>query len=276
MNQEIASKLLALRKQNGFSQEELAEKLGVSRQAVSKWERGEASPDTENLILLAKIYGISLDRLFGLETEPVSKRSVINLEKAERDDSSAEADGNMRVMYPQGSADEEIYPSPGPEEQAENTSEKPYMEAEANYGTYFKYETVDDEESQKESARQRKVSENLNTLADRIRNDEKFYRKLIRFPYPVAAAALFLVSGALADLWHPMWMVFLTIPLYYTAIEAVKHRSANIFCYPVAVALLYLMSGFAVDFWHPGWLMFLTIPLYYWMINRDKADGAEQ
>ena len=270
MNSEIASKLLALRKQNGFSQEELAEKLGVSRQAVSKWERGEASPDTENLILLAKIYGISLDRLFGLETEPVSQRSVINLDKREKSDKESVSSDGMRIMYPEGSADEEKYISP--EQKPEETAaEKPYMEAEENFGTYFKYETVDDEESQKESARQRKVSENLNTLADRIRNDEKFYRKLIRFPYPIAVTALFLVSGALVDLWHPMWMVFLTIPLYYTGIEAVKHRSANIFCYPVAVALLYLMSGFAVDFWHPGWLMFLTIPLYYWLINKDKS-----
>lgn len=63
MNLEIANKLVELRKEHGFSQEELAEKLNVSRQAVSKWERGESSPDTDNLISLAKIYNISLDEL---------------------------------------------------------------------------------------------------------------------------------------------------------------------------------------------------------------------
>lgn len=47
----------------GLSQEALAEKLGVSRQAVSKWERSESSPDTDNLIALAKLYGVSLDEL---------------------------------------------------------------------------------------------------------------------------------------------------------------------------------------------------------------------
>ena len=50
-----------LRKKNGYSQEELAAKLGLSRQAVSKWERAEASPDTDNLVELAKLYGSDRD-----------------------------------------------------------------------------------------------------------------------------------------------------------------------------------------------------------------------
>ena len=63
MNIEIANRLLGLRKERGLSQEDLAEKIGVSRQSVSKWERAEASPDTDNLIALAGIYGVSLDEL---------------------------------------------------------------------------------------------------------------------------------------------------------------------------------------------------------------------
>lgn len=53
MNIETANRLLQYRKKMNLSQEELAAKIGVSRQAVSKWERAEASPDTDNLILLA-------------------------------------------------------------------------------------------------------------------------------------------------------------------------------------------------------------------------------
>ena len=63
MNIEIANRLVQLRKQHGYSQEELAAKLGLSRQAVSKWERAEASPDTDNLIMLSRVYGVSLDEL---------------------------------------------------------------------------------------------------------------------------------------------------------------------------------------------------------------------
>lgn len=58
-----ADRLIQLRKDSGLSQEALAAKLGVSRQAISKWERAEASPDTDNLIALAEIYGITLDAL---------------------------------------------------------------------------------------------------------------------------------------------------------------------------------------------------------------------
>ena len=63
MNIVIANRLLRLRKEHGFSQEDLAEKIGISRQSVSKWERAEASPDTDNLIALARLYGVSLDEL---------------------------------------------------------------------------------------------------------------------------------------------------------------------------------------------------------------------
>ena len=66
MNIEIANRLVNLRKSNYLSQEALAEKLGISRQAVSKWERAEASPDTDNLIQLAKLYHVSLDELLML------------------------------------------------------------------------------------------------------------------------------------------------------------------------------------------------------------------
>lgn len=65
MNIKLADRLVELRKQNKLSQEALAEKLGLSRQAISKWERAEASPDTDNLIALASLYGISLDELLG-------------------------------------------------------------------------------------------------------------------------------------------------------------------------------------------------------------------
>lgn len=72
MNIAIADRLLRLRKAHGFSQEELAEKIGISRQSVSKWERAEASPDTDNLIALARLYSVSLDELL-LSDEEESK-----------------------------------------------------------------------------------------------------------------------------------------------------------------------------------------------------------
>ena len=59
----FGEKLQALRRSAGMSQDTLAERLDVSRQAVSKWERDEALPETENLIRIAEIFGVSLDEL---------------------------------------------------------------------------------------------------------------------------------------------------------------------------------------------------------------------
>lgn len=81
MNVEIAQRLAARRKQAGLSQEALAEQLGVSRQAVSKWERSESSPDTDNLIALAQLYGLSLDELLYVEDE---MRDDVAFEAADR------------------------------------------------------------------------------------------------------------------------------------------------------------------------------------------------
>jgi len=63
MQMTLPNELQHYRKLNKYSQERLAELLGVSRQAVTKWENGKSAPSTENLIKLAAIYKISLDDL---------------------------------------------------------------------------------------------------------------------------------------------------------------------------------------------------------------------
>ncbi|MCL2331991.1 MAG: helix-turn-helix domain-containing protein [Actinomycetia bacterium] len=65
MNKEMADRLIRLRKEHQLTQDDLAQKLFVSRQAVSKWERGEALPDIDNLTALASLYDVSLDELLG-------------------------------------------------------------------------------------------------------------------------------------------------------------------------------------------------------------------
>lgn len=59
------------RTQNGLTQEQLAEKIGVSRQAVAKWEKGETLPDIDNIIALADLYGVTIDSLVRNMTEAI-------------------------------------------------------------------------------------------------------------------------------------------------------------------------------------------------------------
>lgn len=67
----IGTRIGDLRRQQGYSQEYLAEKLGVSRQAVSKWETDTSAPDTYNLIALAEIFNVSVEYIAtGKQSEP--------------------------------------------------------------------------------------------------------------------------------------------------------------------------------------------------------------
>ena len=94
MNIETANRLYQYRKKMGLSQEELAEQIGVSRQAVSKWERAEASPDTDNLIELSKIYGVTLDEMMLGERpapEEKSDEPVKEEQQTKTDDTYAES-----------------------------------------------------------------------------------------------------------------------------------------------------------------------------------------
>lgn len=148
MNLEIANRLLQLRKENRLSQEELAEKIGVSRQAVSKWERAEASPDTDNLILLARLYNVSIDDLLKTE-EPIEPTDSID---------TCSEDSNM----------------------------KPDLEDKEQAG---------------------------NSL-------------WLRFPVPLVVVVIYLAIGYFSNKWHPAWLIFITIPIYYWIVTgALRHRN---------------------------------------------------
>lgn len=158
MNLEIANRLVSLRREHGLSQEELAAKLGVSRQAVSKWERCESSPDTDNLIALARLYGISLDTLL-LHTA-----------------GGGAAQQAAQAYASQEEDDEEVFAAADAWDQAEAVA----------------------------------VEERRKTLK----------KKLLTFPYPAALPFFYMILGLGFGLWHPGWIIFLTVPLYYGLIHA--------------------------------------------------------
>lgn len=65
----LSERIYALRRKHGMSQEQLAEKAGVSRQAVSKWETGQSMPELEKLMTLARCFGITIDELLAEQPE---------------------------------------------------------------------------------------------------------------------------------------------------------------------------------------------------------------
>ena len=65
----LSDKIIKYRKSNGWSQEDFAEKLNVSRQAISRWENGTALPDAQNILQISKLFGVSADYLLNDDYE---------------------------------------------------------------------------------------------------------------------------------------------------------------------------------------------------------------
>ena len=86
----LCEKLYELRRAAGLSQEELAERLNVSRQAVSKWENGAAQPELSKLVELSRLYGVSVDELLSLEEAEKAAGAV--------EEEAAEASGEEKGL----------------------------------------------------------------------------------------------------------------------------------------------------------------------------------
>lgn len=111
-----ANNFKLFRKKSGFTQEEIAEKLGVSRQAVAKWENGDTTPDIEFCIQLAVLYGTTLDALVCQEfmSEPseglkhvfgiarVNDKGQITLPKKAREVFNIKAGGSLLILGEEG------------------------------------------------------------------------------------------------------------------------------------------------------------------------------
>lgn len=248
MNIEIANRLVQLRKGNNLSQEALAEKLGISRQAVSKWERAEASPDTDNLILLARLYGVSLDELLSTEDEipmPEKEESFQN-DYTEKETHSYNQDDKAEYVHIGLSGihvkdkGEEVHVGWNGIHVTERGGDNVHVD---KNGVYVNGE----------------------------RKDKEWIFHHAHFPIAVIVVIAYLMMGICWDAWHPGWLVFFVIPIWHSLIEAVEHKDAHRFAYPVLVVLAYLCLGFFMFSWHPGWVLFLTIPLYYSLVSYFKA-----
>lgn len=91
---------------------------------------------------------------------------------------------------------------------------------------------------------------------------------MLKFPYPIIVVLIFVVLGMTVRIWHPLWMIFLTIPIYYHFAAACKTKSKKAYLMslpiPEVIVLIYLIAGFFFRLWGVAWWIFLIIPIYYW------------
>lgn len=199
MNIEIASRLAKLRKEKGLSQEDLADKLGISRQAVSKWERAEASPDTDNLILLARLYDVSLDTLLSTDAKDEEiKTEVVDSIKKEEDDKHEHED----------------------KEESKNLVIN-IIRSVYTLLVVIAYLLIGFL-APRGFIRGWLVFLTIPIVFTLITAIEKKNANL--FAFPVVTTLVFLSVGMLTGVWHPTWIVFLLIPIYYS-ITGIIHKA---------------------------------------------------
>lgn len=197
MDYKIAQRLQEYRKAHHLSQEELADKLGVSRQAVSKWERGESSPDTDNLIALAKLYNVSIDCLLGDDpisspkTEPIPNS---NEEKRNTEEKEDQPTPKVKLITAIVSSCASIVIT------------IVYFILGFCFHQWAKAWLVF------------MLIPIIGSICDAI-----LKKSLKHFAYPVLIAAVYITIGLLTNLWHPFWLLFLTIPLYYMILDIVEN-----------------------------------------------------
>ena len=97
--------------------------------------------------------------------------------------------------------------------------------------------------------------------------DQPRFRK--DFPYSLVVVVSYLVLGFFFNLWHPGWILFLTIPLYY--LPDSERGYLRLLGNPVMVTIIYLLLGVYCNLWHPGWLIFLLVPLLNHFTSRERA-----
>jgi len=269
MNIEIANRLVQMRKEKGYSQEALAEQLGISRQAVSKWERAESSPDTSNLITLAKLYQVSLDELLDTDQEKFESGDPINKRDGFNRGVEAEAFNNTGEYVKIGWSG--IHVKDGADvvhvgwkgiHVIENGQDvvcigPGYVTDEIDWGT----------------------PEGI-YISDKhgvwINGEEKTD---YTWKYDgILAGILFCIYlwiGFEYRLWHPGWVIFLAVPIMNSFVTAFKNKNASMIVYPTLVIIGYLYLGFTANLWHPAWLLFLTIPIFSNLVTTVKKRNIK-
>ena len=260
MNLEIASRLVALRKENNLSQEALAEKLGISRQAISKWERAEASPDTDNLIALAKLYHVSLDELLKIHEDEESedacdsekgKETQVEIETSVEFDSDATSEDRRNGSDTKEDIEEDVHVGfDGIHVKDKNG------EVHVSWSGIHVHDKKNDNEV------------HIDKDGIRVNGDDAEGHIFARgqdaqLPLGIIAIVTYIIIGVIFDLWHPGWLIFFLVPIIGTLIHAIRQQNPNLFAYPVLAVLIFLYMGLVRSVWHPTWVVFLTIPIYY-------------
>lgn len=288
MDLAMAQRLVDRRKAAGLSQEALAAQLGVSRQAVSKWERSESSPDTDNLIALAALYGVSLDELLygeAVDDADCPEGSDAGTDASdETEDAEASAEHTERVEKPLVDISltrgiHVIDPDKGEEVHVgwngiHVTNDRKGEEVHVGPGGVH-VDTLEDDGHSVHTNADGTVTIDGETFSswkeahDKLDHHGKhFHTKLGRawnkFPFPAIVALAYLALGIAYGTWGMgLFLVFL-IPVYYAIGDFIDRRRLSKLIgsvYPAAAIAWFLYMWLCLGQPHPAWVILVTIPV---------------
>lgn len=286
MDLAMAQRLVDRRKAAGLSQEALAAQLGVSRQAVSKWERSESSPDTDNLIALAALYGVSLDELLYGEaasdadgSEDGSTETVDEAKEAEDSAEHADCGDKPLVDISLARGIHVIDPNKGEEVHVgwsgiHVTNERKGEEVHVGPGGVH-VDTLEDDGHSVRTNDNGTVTIDGETFSSWKEAHDKldhhgrhFHTKVGRawnkFPFPALVALAYLVLGIVYGTWAAgLFLVFL-IPVYYAFGDFIDQRHLSKLIdvvYSVSAEAWFLYMWLCLEQPHPAWVILITIPV---------------
>lgn len=286
MDLAMAQRLVDRRKAVGLSQEALAAQLGVSRQAVSKWERSESSPDTDNLIALAALYGVSLDELLYGEaasdadsSEDGSTETVDEAKEAEDSAEHADCGDKPLVDISLARGIHVIDPNKGEEVHVgwngiHVTNERKGEEVHVGPdGVHV--DTLEDDGHSVHTNDDGTVTIDGETFSSWKEAHNKldhhgkhFHTKVGRtwnkFPFPALVALAYLVLGIVYGTWGMGLLLVFLVPAYYAIGDFIdrRHLSKLIECiYPSAAIAWFLYMWLCLGQPHPAWAILITIPV---------------
>lgn len=286
MDLAMAQRLVDRRKAAGLSQEALAAQLGVSRQAVSKWERSESSPDTDNLIALAALYGVSLDELlYGEAASDADSSEDGSTETAdeakEAEDSAEHADCGDKPLVDISLARgiHVIDPNKGEEVHVgwngiHVTNERKGEEVHVGPdGVHV--DTLEDDGHSVHTNDDGTVTIDGETFSswkeahDKLDHHGKHFHTKVgrtwnKFPFPALVALAYLVLGIVYGTWAAgLFLVFL-IPVYYAFGDFIDQRHLSKLIdvvYSVSAEAWFLYMWLCLEQPHPAWVILITIPV---------------
>lgn len=255
MSLELGKRFIEFRKRNNLSQEELANKLKVSRQSICNWESGDSSPSIDYLQDMAKLYNVTIDDLINVNKPiddcyknkkennsyvHVSKKGIFINDKDDGDFIAIDKNGININGKKHFSDDDEQYDFVNDEGEWKVTYNK--------------------------KAKNRKIIKKAASLSIGLS--------------ALLITVIYVILGILnRDLWVKMWPLFFIIPIASGLIRTFGLKRSNEFPIVFIVLTTYFFLGMWLpnnSGWHPYWVIFFAIPIYYTISNSIRSIIKEK